>query len=258
MVAPLFWPVIRRGRLRPPCCCTSKGTAVPSHDRGLLVRLDALVELAADRHGLALLPGGRLAAAEARVAARATGLAAPREPTARAAGVTQRAAVELLRAVAEGVGLLRVRGDRLEATSLRNAWAQIEEGLRAGLVYAAWCHRVPWPEFLHGGPGVEVLTGGRLWVLRLLLGLPAGVDVGLTGLVETVANGLELDLGDWLPRAVAAAFLDPLVALGVADLRPPPPHPASSLRLGLGASTVIGSALVAAGEEVSLASTPAN
>jgi hypothetical protein len=59
---------------------------------------------------------------------------------------------------------------------------------------------VPWPVFLHGGPGVEVLVGGRLWVLRLLLGLPAGVDVGLQGLVETVANGLELDLDDWLPR----------------------------------------------------------
>jgi hypothetical protein len=50
--------------------------------------------------------------------------------------------VELLRAVAEGVGLLRVRGERLEATSLRHAWAQIDEGLRAGLVYAAWCQQV--------------------------------------------------------------------------------------------------------------------
>ena len=127
-----------------------------------------------------------------------------------------------------------------------------------GLTYAAWCHRVPWPVFLHGGPGVEVLVGGRLWVLRLLLGLPAGVDVGLQGLVETVANGLELDLDDWLPRALAAAFLDPLVALGVADIRPPPPHPGASLRLGPRASTVIGSALVAAGEEVPLAATPAN
>jgi hypothetical protein len=117
---------------------------------------------------------------------------------------------------------------------------------------------VPWPAFLHGGPGVEALVGGRLWVLRLLLGLPAGVDVGVPGLVDTVANGLELDLSDWLPRAVTAAFLDPLVALGVADLDPPPPHPASSLRLGPRASTVIGSALVAAGEEVSLASTPTN
>jgi hypothetical protein len=231
---------------------------VPSQDRGLLARLDALVALAADRHGLALLPGGRLAAAEARVAARAAGLAAPRGPTGRAPGVTQREAVELLRAVAEGVGLLRVRGDRLEATGLRNAWAQIDQGLRAGLCYAAWCHRVPWPAFLHGGSEVEALVGGRLWVLRLLLGLPAGVDVGLPGLVETVANGLELDLSDWLHRAVAAAFLDPLVALGVANLHPPPPHPASSLRLGPRASTVIGSALVAAGEEVSLASTPAN
>jgi hypothetical protein len=231
---------------------------VLSQDRGLLARLDALVTLVADRHGLALLPGGRLAAAEARVAARATGLTAPRGPTTRGSVVTQRDAVELLRAVAEGVGLLRVRGDRLEATSLRNAWAQIDQGLRAGLVFAAWCHRVPWPLFLRGGPGVEALAAGRLWVLRLLLGLPAGVDVGLPGLVETVANGLELDLSDWLPRAVAAAFLDPLVALGVADLHPPPPHPAASLRLGPRASTVIGSALVAAGEEVSLASIPAN
>jgi hypothetical protein len=231
---------------------------VPSTDHGLLARLDALVALAADRHGLALLPDGRLAAAEARVAARATGLAAPRGPTARAPGVTQREAVELLRAVGEGVGLLRVRGDRLEATSLRNAWSQIDETLRAGLTYAAWCHRVHWPLFLRGGPEVETLVAGRLWVLRLLLGLPAGVDVGLTGLVETVANGLELDLSDWLHRAVVAAFLDPLVALGVADLRPPPPHPGASLRLGPRAATVVGSALVAAGEEVSLASTPAN
>jgi hypothetical protein len=44
----------------------------------------------------------------------------------------------------------------------------------------------------------------------------------------------------------------------VADIHPPPPHPGASLRLGPRASTVIGSALVAAGEEVSLTSTPAN
>jgi hypothetical protein len=111
---------------------------VPTPDRGLLVRLDALVELAADRHGLALLPGGRLAAAEARVAARAAGLG----PATRGGALAQREAVELLRAVAEGVGLLRVRGDRLEATSLRHAWSQIDEGLRAGLCYAAWCQQV--------------------------------------------------------------------------------------------------------------------
>jgi hypothetical protein len=231
---------------------------VLSSDNGLLARLDALVEVVADRHGLALAPGGRLAAAEARLAARAAGIAPPRGRTARGPVATQRDAVELLRAVAEGVGLLRVRGDRLEATSLRHAWAQIDPGLRAGLVYAAWCHRVPWPVFLRDAPGIEALVGARLWVLRLLLGLPAGVEVGLQGLVETVANGLELDLDDWLPRALAAAFLDPLVALGVADIRPPPPHPGSALRLGPRASTVIGSALVAAGEEVSLASTPVN
>jgi hypothetical protein len=264
---------------------------VPSPERGLLARLDALVTLAADRHGLALLPDGRLAAAEARVAVRATGLGArarptrgrpsqpaaatPATPAARAEpapqdpavgrppggrglALVERDAVELLRAVAEGVGLLRVRGDRLEATSLRHAWTQIDESLRAGLVYAAWCHRVPWPAFLHGGAGVEALVGGRLWVLRLLFGLPAGVEVGVPGLTATVAGGLGLDGGDWLDRAVTAAFLDPLVALGVAALDPPPPNPAAALRLLPRASTVIGSALVAAGEEVPLAATPAN
>jgi hypothetical protein len=44
--------------------------------------------------------------------------------------------------VAEVVGLLRVRGDRLEATSLRHAWGQIDESLRAGLTFAAWCQQV--------------------------------------------------------------------------------------------------------------------
>jgi hypothetical protein len=229
---------------------------VPPKDRGLLARLDALVALVADRHGLALLPDGRLAAAEARVAARATGLAG--STGGRGRTVVVQDAVELLRAVAEGVGLLRVRGDRLEATSLRHAWAQIDESLRAGLTYAAWCHRVPWPAFLHGGDGVEALVAGRLWVLRLLFGLPAGVEVGVPGLTATVADGLGLDGGEWLDRAVAAAFLDPLVALGVATLDPPAPHPAASLRLLPRASTVIGSALVAAGEEVPLAATPAN
>src|SRR4029450_1526332 len=102
--------------------------------------------------GLALLPDGRLAAGEARVAARAAGLTTPRGPGGPAPGATQRAAGELARGVAEGVGLLRVRSDRLEATSLRHAWAQIDPGLRAGLVYAAWCHRVPWPGFLREPP----------------------------------------------------------------------------------------------------------
>ena len=205
---------------------------MPPHDLGLLARLDALVELAADRHGLALLPGGRLAAAESRVAARAAGISSARGSTMRGSAMAQRDAVELLRAVAEGVGLLRVRGDRLEATSLRHAWAQIDEGLRAGLVYAAWCHRVPWPVFLHGGPGVEVLVGGRLWVLRLLLGLPAGVEVGLQGLVETVASGLELtsttgspalspppSSTPWSPSA------SPTSAPTPAPRRQPPPRP---------------------------------
>src|SRR5215213_11673989 len=92
-------------------------------------------------HDALPISDGRLAAAEARIAARATGLTAPRGSGGPAPGVTQREAVELLRAVGEGVGLLRVRADRLEATSLRHAWAQIDRGLRSGLVYAAWCQQ---------------------------------------------------------------------------------------------------------------------
>jgi len=139
--ATLFWCAGARGRLRPPTAGHRGEPLVPSHDRGLLARLDAVVDLAADRHGLALLPGGRLAAAEARVAARAAGIGSAKSAAARGSSMAQRDAVDLLRAVAEGVGLLRVRGDRLEATSLRHAWAQIDETLRAGLVYAAWCQQ---------------------------------------------------------------------------------------------------------------------
>jgi hypothetical protein len=161
---------------------------VPPSDHGLLARLDALVELVADRHGLALVPGGpsggvagglpgsRLAAAEARVAARAIGLARPRGPGARSPAATQRDAVELLRAVAEGVGLLRVRGDRLEATSLRHAWAQIDRGHRTGQVYAAWCpaSHVNWladvrPEdFLQASGQVADGARGRCSLWRFL------------------------------------------------------------------------------------------
>lgn len=36
---------------------------MPSQDRGLLARLDALIALVADRHGLTLLPDSRLVAA---------------------------------------------------------------------------------------------------------------------------------------------------------------------------------------------------
>jgi hypothetical protein len=233
-------------------------------DRGLLARLDALVALVADRHGLALLPDGRLAAAEARVAMRALGLAGPGpvgQPE-RAGGpgptMAEQEAVELLRAVAEGVGLVRVRGDRLEATSLRHAWAEIDEGLRAGLVYAAWCHRVPWPPMLGPGPGVEALAQGRLWVLRLLFGLPAGVDVAVSSLVATIEEGLGLGPADRLALLVAAAFLDPLGALGAAELEPAAPAPPVRFRLTPRGRVVIGSALIAAGEEVSLSTTTTN
>ena len=109
----------------------------------LLARLDILVNLVADRRGLALDPHGRLAAAEARLLAEALEL--DRQPGAEPRDL---AAVELLCGLAEAVGLLRDRGDRVEAPSLRHLSAQLDRDLRAGLVYAAWCQQVTltgWP-----------------------------------------------------------------------------------------------------------------
>jgi hypothetical protein len=184
---------------------TSKGTAVPPTDRGLLARLDALVALVADRHGLALLSDGRLAAAEARVTVRATGLALSGGSRIRASTGMQREAVELLRAVAEGVGLLRVRGDRLEATSLRHAWSKIDETLRAGLTFAAWCHRVP----LAGVPTCR--PGSRPWSLAAdAAGSPARparrVQVGLSSRSRARSRA-RLAFGNCLARGLAASTL---------------------------------------------------
>jgi hypothetical protein len=261
---------------------------IPPANGGLLARLDILIDLVADRRGLALDPGGRLAAAEARLVAEALELVPPRggggdpgdegDPAAvggggpgglgargepggldgaggSPAGPSARdlAAVELLRALAHAVGLLRDRGDRIEATTLRHPWRQLDQGLRAGLVYAAWCHRVPWTEMLDGGaPALTVLREGRTRVLRLLFGLPAGVGIDLGGLRDTIADRLHLPSGEWLLRTLAAVFLDPLVALGVAELDPPSPRLPASARLGPRAETVIGSALIAAGEDLPL------
>jgi hypothetical protein len=254
---------------------------IPPAQGGLLARLDILVNLVADRRGLALDLSGRLAAAEARLAAEALELlptvpaadpeppggrddpdadseppSGRRDPDGADGQPTQRdlAAVELLRGLAQAVGLLRDRGDRIEATTLRHPWRQLDPGLRAGLVYAAWCHRLPWAQMLDDAPvpAVAVLREGRTRVLRLLFGLPAGVDVAIGGLVDAVADRVHLPPGEWLLRAVAAVFIDPLVALGVAEIDPPQPRLPATVRLGERAETVIGSALIAAGEDLPL------
>jgi hypothetical protein len=228
----------------------------PANHPGLLDRLDGLVELAAERHGLALLPDGALAAAEQRAAAHAAAL--------RPASDDDLGALGLLRALGEAVGLLRARGGRLEATALRPAWGRVDPDLRAGLVYAAWCHRVPWPRYLGGTPAATALAAGRAQVLRLLLELPAGVEVDLAELAARVAASLGVGPaepaaepaagpGEWLAPTLAAALLEPLAALGVAELLPRPPRPPARLRLDARARTAVGSALVAAGEQVPIA-----
>jgi hypothetical protein len=227
---------------------------MPTADHGLLGRLDALLDLVDRRRCLNLGPGAQLTSADAAAVAQATGLDLPARPVGTAArddGGDQ--AVEFLRLLAQAVGLLRVRGSRVEATALCAPWGRLDEGLRAGLVYAAWCHRVPWTAVLGPGRAVERLERDRLRVLRLLFGLPAAVEVEVGGLAGAVEE--RLGAGDHPATALAAAFLDPLVALGVGELHPAPPQPPARLRLAARAQTVIGSALVAAGEEVPLGAT---
>jgi hypothetical protein len=222
---------------------------------GLLTRLEILVNLVADRRGLALDPYGRLAGAEGRLLAQVLELDQSPGPASR-----DLAAVELLRGLAEAVGLLRDRGARIEATTLRHPWAQLDPDLRAGLVYAAWCHRVPWAEMLLDAPErhVRTLRDARSSVLWLLFDLPAGVDLHLAGFAATVAGRVGLPEEPWLTQAITAVFLDPLVALGAAQLAPPHPAPPGRCRLGPTARTIVGSALIAAGESIPREEAPMN
>src|SRR6266536_146886 len=213
----------------------------------LLNRLDIFVNLVADRHALALDRDGRLEGAETQLLADALDLSDAFAPASRGL-----AAVELLRGLAEAIGLVRDRGERLEATTLRHPWAQLDPDLRAGLVFAAWCHRMPWDKLLGDDPdgAVRALRDGRTTVLHLLLDLPTGTDVPVADMAATVARRIGLPSDDWLARALAAVFLDPLVALGVADVAPPPPDAPRTARLRPQTRHAIGAALIAAGEDV--------
>jgi hypothetical protein len=55
---------------------------------------------------------------------------------------------------------------------------------------------VPWPVFLRGGSGVETLVDGQLWVLRLLVGLPAESKLAC----PACGHGPELGLANWPAR----------------------------------------------------------
>jgi hypothetical protein len=138
---------------------------MPTADDGLLGRLDALLDLVTRRRCLFLGPGARLVRADALLAAEVTGLDPPPSgPTGTAVsrdldpsehpatdsggpavpavpGRGGEEAVEFLRLLAQAVGLLRVRGSRVEATALCASWGRLDDGLRAGLVYAAWCQQ---------------------------------------------------------------------------------------------------------------------
>jgi hypothetical protein len=241
----------------------------------LLDRLDVIVDLAGRRRGLALMQTGALAGAEVQTVATVTGL--PISP----ASAARAGEVALLAAVGVAVGLLRVRGQRLEATGLRDPWSGISPGLRAGIVYAAWCHRMPWASVLGADPAVEALHEHRLPALRVLHLLPAAVDVDVPALAASLDPSRSPDkdkggsLGGSDERAGGGGGSgrgegggrgegwegdaggdggdergQRLAALGVAELDPPAPATPTVLRLSPVAQTVVAAALLAAGEDV--------
>jgi hypothetical protein len=53
-----------------------------------------------------------------------------------------------------------------------------------GAPSTGWCHRVLWPEFWVPAR-VEALVADRRWMLRPLLGRPAGPEAGSDGVPTT-------------------------------------------------------------------------
>jgi hypothetical protein len=224
--------------------------AHPPSPSPLLQRLDALTDLAHRCNGLLLAPDGSLTRADAAAAAHAAGL----EPE----DGRGRGALELLLLLGIAVGILRAEGLRVRAAPLHDAWRQLDDTLRAGLLFAAWCHRVPWPGLLGELELSGQLQARRVRALRLLHDLPSEVEVSVDAFAATVADHAGLRPGPPTRRCVVAAFLDPLAALGVAWLAPGSPAPPAELRLGRAARTVVGAALAAAGEPVQLRTAEAN
>jgi hypothetical protein len=97
----------------------------------LLARLDALTDLAHRCNGLLLSPDGQLTRTDAAAAAHAAGL--DPDPG------RNRGALELLLLLGIAVGILRADGLRIRAAPLHDAWRQLDDTLRSGLLYAAWC-----------------------------------------------------------------------------------------------------------------------
>jgi hypothetical protein len=98
----------------------------PSPD--LLAHLDSLADLAHPSHGLLPSPDGKLTSADAAAVAHAIGI----QPD-RAHGEAEL----LLFGIA--VGVLRADGLRVRAAPLHDAWRQLDDTLRAGLLFAGWC-----------------------------------------------------------------------------------------------------------------------
>jgi hypothetical protein len=98
----------------------------------LLVRITPAISATtwawSGRHGLLLAPDGQLTRTDAAAVAHAIGI----EPG-RGGGA------ELLLLLGIAVGILRAEGLRVRAAPLHDAWRQLDDTLRAGLVFVAWC-----------------------------------------------------------------------------------------------------------------------
>jgi hypothetical protein len=119
-----------------------------------------------------------------------------------------------------------------------------------GLLYAGWCHRVPWSPLLGADPAVPSLHAARVRVLHRIHAQPLDSDLDGVRLATELAAEAGLEPTPRTRALVAAAFLEPLRAMAAADLEPPPPAPPGHVRFHAGMRTVVGSALIAAGEEV--------
>jgi hypothetical protein len=123
----------------------------PSSPSPLLQRLDALTDLAHRHHGLLLTPDGQLTRADAAAAAHTAGL----DPE------DGRGALELLLLLGIAVGILRAEGLRVRAAPAHAAWRQLDDILRSGLLFAAWCQHATFLPLYRAAPSSSARTGAE-------------------------------------------------------------------------------------------------
>lgn len=215
---------------------------VASAQASLLTALDVLVDHANRRAGLALDADDRLVRGEALVLARLLPGDAALTP-------------DRCARLASAVGLLSAVDGRLVPTRLEQVWTELDTRTRAGLVYAAWCHRLPWSELGLSGSPVELLRERRMTVLHWLRAAPVGFELQVAPVSRLLSERLDLPPTELIARCLAVVFLQPLVDLDVAvfpssSLDQPVPGVPPTVRLCPDARAVVGTALVVGGADI--------